>query len=38
MEVPCCTGLVRIARQAIALAGGEVPFKDVTISLQGQIK
>lgn len=38
MEVPCCTGLVRIAQQAIALAGVEVPFKDVTISLQGQIE
>ncbi len=38
MEVPCCTGLVRIAQQAIALAGVEVPFKDVTISVQGQIK
>ena len=38
MEVPCCTGLVRIAQQAIALAGVEVPFKDITISLQGQIK
>lgn len=37
MEVPCCTGLVRIARQAMELAGVEVPFLDVTISLQGQI-
>lgn len=38
MEVPCCTGLVRLARQAMALAGVDVPFEDVTISLQGQIK
>ena len=37
MEVPCCTGLVRLAKQAIALAGVEVPFEDVTISLQGRI-
>lgn len=36
MEVPCCTGLVRIAKQAIAAAGVDVPFEDVTISLQGQ--
>ena len=38
MEVPCCTGLVRIAQQAIALAQVEVPFRDVTVGLQGQIK
>ena len=37
MEVPCCTGLVRIAQQAMAQAGVEVPFEDITISLQGQI-
>jgi len=37
MEVPCCTGLVRIAQQAIALAGVEVPFEDITISRQGKI-
>ena len=37
MEVPCCTGLVRLAKQAVALAGVEVPFEDITISLQGQI-
>jgi Pyruvate/2-oxoacid:ferredoxin oxidoreductase delta subunit len=38
MEVPCCTGLVRIAQQAMAQAQVDVPFRDVTISLQGQIK
>ena len=38
MEVPCCMGLVRIAQQAIEKAGVEVPFKEITISLQGQIK
>jgi len=37
MEVPCCTGLVRIAKQAVAQSGTDVPFEDVTISLQGKI-
>ncbi len=37
MEVPCCTGLVRIAEAAIALAGHRVPLEDVTISTRGQV-
>lgn len=37
MEVPCCTGLVRIAKLAIAQSGIDVPFEDVTVSLQGKI-
>lgn len=37
MEVPCCTGLVRIAKQAVAQSGTDVPFEDVTVSLQGKI-
>lgn len=37
MQVPCCTGLVRLANMAVALAGSDLPIKDITISLQGQI-
>ncbi|UCG57450.1 MAG: 4Fe-4S binding protein [Phycisphaerales bacterium] len=37
MEVPCCSGLTGIAREAIARSGVQVPFEDVTISLQGQV-
>lgn len=37
MEVPCCAGLVRIARQAIARCGVHIPFKDITIGLEGTI-
>jgi Pyruvate/2-oxoacid:ferredoxin oxidoreductase delta subunit len=37
MEVPCCTGLVRIAQAAIAQAGRNVPLEEVTISIRGQI-
>jgi hypothetical protein len=37
MEVPCCTALVRMAQQAIALAGVEVSFEEVTVSIHGHI-
>jgi hypothetical protein len=37
MEVPCCTGLVRLAQAAIQLAGAGVPLEDVTISIRGRV-
>jgi NAD-dependent dihydropyrimidine dehydrogenase PreA subunit len=37
MEVPCCSGLVHMARQAILASGNVVPFADVTISARGEI-
>ncbi|MFH1918532.1 MAG: 4Fe-4S binding protein [Planctomycetota bacterium] len=37
MEVPCCTGLVRIAEAAIAASQTGVPLEDVTISVRGEI-
>ena len=37
MEVPCCFGLTHIAREAIARSGIELAFKDVTVSLQGNV-
>jgi len=37
MEVPCCSGLTHIAKKAVAAAGKEIPFRDVIISLQGQV-
>ena len=37
MEVPCCTGLVRIAQAAIEAAGNNVPLETVTISIRGQV-
>jgi len=36
MEVPCCSGLVYMARQAIDFADGEVPFKEITIGIGGE--
>ena len=38
MEVPCCSGLAHIARQAIAESANEIPFKEVTIGIHGDIK
>lgn len=37
MEVPCCSGLTRVAREAIAVSGKSMAFQDVTISLQGGV-
>jgi Pyruvate/2-oxoacid:ferredoxin oxidoreductase delta subunit len=37
MQVPCCTGLVRLANMAAALAGSDLPIHDITISLQGEV-
>ncbi|MBN1508035.1 MAG: 4Fe-4S binding protein [Sedimentisphaerales bacterium] len=36
MEVPCCSGLTRVAREAMALSGKPLHFQDVTISLHGE--
>jgi hypothetical protein len=38
MEVPCCSGLAYIARQAIQESGREIPFKEVTIAIKGCVK
>jgi hypothetical protein len=37
MEIPCCTGLLRIAEAAVAVSGRQILVHDVTITLQGQI-
>jgi len=38
MEVPCCGGITMAARQAVAACGKEIPYKEVTIGIQGTIK
>lgn len=35
MEVPCCMGLMRIAREAQTLAGTQVPIEEVVIGVNG---
>ena len=37
MEVPCCSGLTHIAREAIAKSKIEMTFEDVTIDLQDNV-
>jgi hypothetical protein len=37
MEVPCCSGLVKIAEMAIALSGVNVPFEQVIVGIDGTI-
>ena len=38
MEVPCCGGIAIAAQQALAACGKQIPFKVVTIGIQGDIK
>lgn len=38
MEVPCCAGIAVAARQALAASGKEIPYKEVTIGIQGSVK
>ncbi|MFV1965024.1 MAG: ATP-binding protein [Pirellulaceae bacterium] len=38
MEVPCCTGLVRIAQAAIEMSRSSVPLDNVTITINGRMK
>lgn len=37
MEVPCCSGLFMIARQAVAASGREVPIETVRVGIQGEL-
>ncbi|MFC1590325.1 ATP-binding protein [Candidatus Omnitrophota bacterium] len=36
MEVPCCFGMVAAVKEAISASGKEIPFHEVTISIQGE--
>ena len=36
MEVPCCSGLVYMAKQAIDTSDKQIPFKDITVSIRGK--
>ena len=38
MEVPCCGGIAVAARQALAASGRQIPYNEVTIGIQGQVK
>ena len=38
MEVPCCSGLMHMVNQAIRLSGKNIPLKEVTIGMKGDIR
>lgn len=38
MEVPCCSGLTYMARQALAASGRDIPFNEITVGIKGEIK
>jgi ferredoxin len=37
MEVPCCSGLVHMAREAIRASGKDIPLKEVTVGVRGEV-
>jgi hypothetical protein len=37
MEVPCCSGLMRIAQAAIEESGGDVPLYEAVVSIRGEL-
>jgi Pyruvate/2-oxoacid:ferredoxin oxidoreductase delta subunit len=38
MEVPCCSGLLHMAKQAIAASGSKTMLKSIVIGIKGEIK
>ena len=38
MEVPCCSGLVRVVREATAEAGQQIPLTLTKIGIRGEVK
>ena len=38
MEVPCCSGLTYLARQAILASGKNIPLREITIGIKGDRK
>ena len=37
MEVPCCTGLLRIAEAAVQQAASDIPVRSVIVTVRGQV-
>lgn len=38
MEVPCCSGLAHMAKQAIRSSGKDIPFEEVSVGIRGDLK
>jgi len=37
MEVPCCFGLLSIIKEALLASGKDMPFKEITVGIKGEI-
>jgi hypothetical protein len=37
MEVPCCSGLVSLAEEALRSSERHIPLKHITVSLKGEV-
>lgn len=37
MEVPCCFGLVHMAQEAITASGRDIPFREITVGVRGEL-
>jgi len=37
MEVPCCFGLVNLARQAVVDSGKDIPFSSIKLGIEGDV-
>ena len=38
MEVPCCHGLLVLAKRALERSGKDIPLHEVTVTIRGQIR
>ena len=38
MEVPCCTGLAMMAKEAVKQSGLDIPVETVVIGINGEIR
>ncbi|MBU4311757.1 MAG: 4Fe-4S binding protein [Candidatus Omnitrophica bacterium] len=38
MEIPCCFGLIQIVKEALRLSGKNIPLKEITIGIKGEVK
>jgi acetyltransferase-like isoleucine patch superfamily enzyme len=37
MEVPCCGGLISIAKEALIASGKDIPLNEVVIGIRGEV-
>jgi ferredoxin len=37
MEVPCCFGMLQLVKNTLAASGKEIPLKDITIAIKGEV-